>query len=472
MRWNIVLALVFCVSVLAGGCSDGREEDRSEFIKLATARMPATAPAMPVGVAPAPAGNSIDRLPERPVLADYLAYAALHNPGLEASFNRWKAALERLPQVRALPDPQFTYRYFIVEQAFRDGDMRNVYEISQTFPWLAKLQLRGELAAQEAAAARERFEAERLKLFLRVKQAYYEYYYISRTLGVTRETLQDVEDIERVAGSRYRTGTASAPDLLRTQVELGKLQDEYASVQDLVEPSVAKLNAAMNRPVDMPLPMPAQLDDVKVQLAQKELLEWLGRYNPELKALEHEITRERKSIDLARQDYFPDVTLGFEYDDMVDAAGLPGGSPPDALAVSASVNIPIWFQKYAAGVREARHRSWAASKEKTEKANSLAVDLKLAAYNFRNAERKIALYRDTLLPKARQSVDSIRAGYQTGTSGFGDLIDGQRILLEFRLAYERAVADRMESLAELEALVGRDLAGVGQTPASMPTTQP
>ena len=45
-------------------------------------------------------------LPARPDLQDFLRVAALNNPGLEAAFDRWKAALERLPQVRALPDPR------------------------------------------------------------------------------------------------------------------------------------------------------------------------------------------------------------------------------------------------------------------------------------------------------------------------------------------------------------------------------
>ena len=38
---------------------------------------------------------------------------ALANLRLEAAFLEWKAALERAPQARALPDPRFTYRYFI-----------------------------------------------------------------------------------------------------------------------------------------------------------------------------------------------------------------------------------------------------------------------------------------------------------------------------------------------------------------------
>ncbi|MBE3099270.1 MAG: hypothetical protein IMZ44_19305, partial [Planctomycetes bacterium] len=109
-------------------------------------------------------------LTEASGLNDYLAYAALHNAGLESAFNAWKAALERVPQVRALPDPRFTYRNYVEAVETRVGPQRNSYEISQTFPWLGKLDLRGDVAAEEAKAARCRLDAARLKLFYQVRK--------------------------------------------------------------------------------------------------------------------------------------------------------------------------------------------------------------------------------------------------------------------------------------------------------------
>jgi outer membrane protein TolC len=47
--------------------------------------------------------------------------------------------------------------------------------------------------------------------------------------------------------------------------------------------------------------------------------------------------------------------------------------------------------------------------------------------------------------------------FAAGRAGFLDLIDAQRTLLEFELAYERALADRAINLAELEMLAGREL---------------
>ena len=66
------------------------------------------------------------------MLRGYLIEAALNNPGLEAVFNHWKAALERVPQAKTLPDPRFSYRYFIQEIETRVGPQRQAFEISHS----------------------------------------------------------------------------------------------------------------------------------------------------------------------------------------------------------------------------------------------------------------------------------------------------------------------------------------------------
>ena len=85
--------------------------------------------------------------------------------------------------------------------------------------------------------------------------------------------------------------------------------------------------------------------------------------------------------------------------------------------------------------------------------------MKLASYRFRDAERKIDLHGDALLPKARESLKVTESAYWGATGSFTDLIDAQRIYLEFALAYERALADYAQSLAKLEVLVGREIPG-------------
>ncbi len=465
MLRHAIAALCIALGAI-GGCSD-EGEATAQYTRLAAdpnyvaprdlaaANLDQTASA-PAEVALTPASD----------LATYFAYAAQNNPGLQASFHRWKASLDRIPQEPALPDPKFSYRYFVIEQAMRDGDLRNVFEVSQEIPWLKKLLLRGDTAAQEALAQQQRFEGERLKLFNRIASAYWEYYYIHRAVAVTQENVQQIGTIESAARSRYAASSGSQPDLLRVQVEQGKVQDELRSVQDMVGPTAAKLNAALGRPVDSQLPVPSPSNEANVSLDETLLLSWMLQHSPELRAMDADIARQQKGVELAKQDHFPDIELGVEFDQMAGASGVDSSNMQNPVALFVSMNVPIWWEKYAASVREAREKHWAAVKDKAQKANDLGVDLKLAAYSYRNAQRKVALYRDTLLPRARQSLASYRAGYQSGGAIFSDVLDAQRLVLEFQLAHERALADRQKALAEMEMIVGAPLPRGASTAAA------
>ncbi len=429
-------------------------------------------------------------------LADYLQYAALSNPGLEAAFYRWKAALERVPQVTAPPDPRFTYRYFIREVETRVGPQQQGVGLAQTFPWLGKLKLRGDMAAEAARAARRNYESAKLALFHEVKDAYYEYYYLGRSIDVVQENLDLVKYLESVARVRYKTAATGHPDVIRAQVELGRLRDRLDALRDWRVPVVARLNAALNRPSYSALPLPAAIPSERMTVSDEQVLRWLAQANPELKARDHAVEEARYAIDLARKDYYPDITLGIDYTDVgspprMKGQGLansgamrsisrlgggmgdpidlysigrsfrpadrPGDAGKDVWMVSLSMNVPIWRGKYAAGEREARARHLAAKSKRAERENALVAIGQRVLYEYRDAERKIGLYRNTLVPEARQSLHSTEAAFRAGASGFLDLIDAERTLLDFELSYERALSNRAQRLAELEKLVGRSI---------------
>ena len=390
-------------------------------------------------------------------LGDCLAYAALNNAGLEAAFNRWKAALEKVPQVTSLPDPRFSYSYFITEVETRVGPQRQKLSLSQMFPWFGKLELRGDAAAAGAEAARCQYEQQKLKLFFAVKKGYYEYYYLSRAVSVTQENLLLLQSMEEVARSKYQGGKAGQSAVLRFQVGIGKLEDRLRGLRDLRGPTVAKLNAAMNRPIGASLPWPTEILQEDVDFSDEQLSAALLENNPELVGLGWEIEKSKHQIDLAQKDYYPDVSLGVMFIDTRDAVMPTNDSGNDPVAVTASINLPINHGKYRAGEREARARHRAAVAQRKDRENNLLADLHLSLYGFRDAERKIDLYQNALVPTAQQSLNVTQQAFSADKAQFLDVIDAVRMLLEFKLAYERAKVDRGEKLAEIEMLVGKPL---------------
>ena len=85
-------------------------------------------------------------------LDGYIRIALLNNAGLRSAFEQWRSALERIPQVTALPDPQFTYTNFIEEVQTRTGPQNNRFQLSQKFPWFGKLKAQGDVAAARGQA--------------------------------------------------------------------------------------------------------------------------------------------------------------------------------------------------------------------------------------------------------------------------------------------------------------------------------
>lgn len=463
--WRAAVGMAMLAG-LAGGCASAGEKEAFQDWRTveASTGMPQTNETPKIVVE-----NKLPKLNDSAGLSDYLAYAALNNAGLEAAFNRWRAALERIPQARTLPDPRFTYAYYIEQVETRVGPQRHKFGLAQTFPWYGKLSLRGDVATQNARVEQQKYEALKLKLFYQVRAAYYEYYYLARSIDVTDENLRLLKALEEVARARYATGAPVHANLIKIQVELGKLEDRIRSLRGLRGPVTARLNAAMNRPVDSALPWPKAVPREEVNLSDEQVYAWVRESNPELKAIDAATEREKKAIALARKRFYPDLTFGLDYIETGKArmAGVPD-SGKDPVIAMVSVNLPIWHQKYRAGVREARARYRASLKDRTDRENVLLAEVKMTLYDIRDADRKINLYRDALIPKAEESLNSTQKAFLAAQTSFLDIIDAERILLEFQLSYERAVTDHARGMAKLEMLLGREIQRVEAGPVKKP----
>lgn len=387
-----------------------------------------------------------------------LEYAASNNPGLNAAFNRWKAALERVPQARTLPDPEFSYAYAIQEMETLMRPEKHRLSLMQMFPWFGKLQLQGNAALEEANMAGAMYEAARLSLFYEVKDAYYEYCYLDRAIKVMEENVELLRYLEEVVMAKYRAGTAPHSSLIKAQVETDRLEDQLKTMADMVNPVRARLNAALNRPSHATLPPPGRIEVDRVDVSEEQWIAWLKENNPELKADEFQAEKERFSISLARKSYYPDITLGIQYG-ILGEATLPEamGSGKNPLMAMASINLPIWWGKNKAMVNEARANYQSSLRGRQNKENELLSMLQMVLYRFRDAGRKKELYNQALLPRATQGLNVTISAFETGKVDFLDLVDAQRTYLEFELALERARTDYAQRLAELEMMAGREV---------------
>lgn len=450
MRTVQLMAFIAVVYFLLCACAGGRES--AAFREAEEIERSLQLPAAPEG-----GGGELFFPGDSASLNVLLNYAELHNPEVKSAFNRWQSALQRVPQARALPDPLFAYRHAVQEMGIGMREEKQSLSLEQMFPWFGTLRLRADAALEEANLAGAMYQSARRRVFYEVKDAYYEYAYLTRAIAVMEENVQLLRYLEEVVLARYRAGVAPHSSLIKAQVERDKLEDQLRSMADMLNPLRARLNAALNRPSRAELPPPGRIPPDTVNVSEEQWIAWLKENNPDLQATAYQIEKEKAAVSLARKSYYPDITLGVEY-------GILGPAPsPEArdmgrnpLMAMVGLNLPLWWGKNRAAVNEARAGYQASLQERQSRENELLSELQMVLYRFRDAGRRKKLYREALLPRAKQALNVTQSAFETGKVDFLDLVDAQRTYLEFELALERAQADYVRSLAELEMLAGRE----------------
>jgi cobalt-zinc-cadmium efflux system outer membrane protein len=412
-------------------------------------------------VAPSqPARPPSGEIPAGAGLPELLRYAEDRNPGLQAARARWRAAGARGPQARALPDPQLMYEYWGL-----DRTTQQMLSVGQTVPWPGKLMLAGSVATKEAEAEGQRYQVARLALAYRVKNAYFEHWYLGRAVEIARQNAELARGIEETARARYKAGTSEFADVVKAQIELARMEDMVRELELMRSPVGARLNAELDRPAEAPLTAaPKALAEERLAVSDAEVLVALDKASPELAAMDAEVRAAQDSVRLARRGPIPDLVLKAGFMTM-EQEGMSRDQGPQ---LGVGLSIPLWFGKYRAMRQEADAKLSAAEYSRRDTANRLGTEAKMALFGLRDADRKAGLYRDTIIPRAEESLAAAHAAYKTGKLKFAELLDAQRVLLQFQLELARAQANRAQRLAEVEMLVGRELPKEIVPPAPVP----
>lgn len=447
MKQGIVLniLIILALSVLAPAAVSGQP----------AAHAPETA--LPEGAAPALGSGPTAPRGEFSRLEEYLAYALERHPGVQAAYQSYRALAERPGYAGSLPDPVVSYGYFGEPVQTRVGPQEHRVSLRQSIPWFGILSARKAVASREADAARQRYRAERLRVVYEIESAYYEYYYLGRELVVTRENLELLRFWESITQTRYRLALADHPDLIRIQVELGKLENDLRTLEDRIAPVTARLRSATGLPDTIPLPVPETIPIVESELNRESIIADARRNNPDLRALLHTIEREEAGVRLAGGSARPGFVVGFDYIQTGPALdpAMPG-SGTDPWMVSVGVTLPVWFGANGAREREAEANKRSAEYAYTDARNRLTALAERFIFTCRDALRQMRLYRDGLIPKAEQSLNASFTAYQAGEAGVLDLLDSQRQLLELQLQFERSKRDLAVSRAAIDMLTGKE----------------
>jgi outer membrane protein TolC len=174
---------------------------------------------------------------------------------------------------------------------------------------------------------------------------------------------------------------------------------------------------------------------------------------PEVRQAQSMVVEASAKVQLAKRAWVPDPSVSLQaqhYNAGRQAIG--------ELSAGVSINVP-WFnrEKYRAGEREAQSEVMAAQ-QALEKAQTEALGmLRDQLQKVETMHHHIELYRDQLLPSARQTVSTYQADYETNKATLIQILTAENNLRDLENMYNQDLTDYRAAIAELESVIGADL---------------
>ncbi|MBU4342707.1 MAG: TolC family protein [Candidatus Omnitrophica bacterium] len=396
--------------------------------------------------------------PEETVTLDSLIDEALNNnPKIQAAYSEWKAAEYKARYVRGLPDPMASYGYFGESVETKVGPQEHKYGVSQTIPFPGKLGLKGKAQAKLASILEEKYEAAKREITKEIKFLYYDIYWVDKAIKITEEEKAIIEGLEKVAQRKYESNLTPQQDVIKAQVELSKLIDKLFLLRQNRKSLEAKANRFLNRPRGKELGKTSDVGSVEFTYELEELHRISDESSQQLLVSKLDIERAEYERSLARLNYLPDFTFGVDYIEIGSGSTTQPNDGDDAWMGKVAINVPIWFGKLNAQVKEKKALLESSKKNHEDAENVVDYEVEDLYFKIMTYKDIISLYKTALVPQAEQAYDAAKTSYETGKVDFLNWLDAERVLLQTRLAHYKAIVDYQKSIAYLERVIGRDL---------------
>ncbi len=389
-----------------------------------------------------------DRLSLGPLIEE----ARKNNPDILAAKKRWEASNARIPLSKSLDDPVLSFTFektrgspFQLSKTMSEDRMLS---LSQFLPLFGKLSLKGKIAVVESRMFAAEYKNKELEVTNQIKNVYYDLFMNYKEIGLNQESLVLLEGVIKVAEAKYAVGDMPQEEIYKLHSEAASLKNKIKNLQEEKLAKQTILNTLLNRDPEGPLGIPELSKDASFSKDIRALYQSTLLNQPELLIFASAIERNKYAKSLAKRSFFPDLLA------QITQRGFTTGTigPWDLML---AFTVPLWFwtkQRYQ--VKEAIANLEEAEAAYKAMQNKAFAEVKDLAAKIEIAKDKIKLYKTDLIPILENSFEVSLASFRSGRSDFMALIDTQRMLIETKMDYYKALVEYNMALADLERAVG------------------
>jgi outer membrane protein, heavy metal efflux system len=419
--------------------------------------------ALMLAIAAIPFVASLVRAADAPLSEAQLVEIAIEaNPAVKSARYRWDSAVHSIKQTVAPNDPIFTYTNSdSVKSPVGRAALRE-FNFTETFQFPGKAFHQRDLAVRSADIAHLMLAATVRDVRAATETVYFQLVLDQALTEVNAQNVQNLDQVVRVTETAYSGSAVPQTDVISAEFNLAaarQLQHQYLTA---VANDETALNLQLYRPVGSPL-------SVDRTLKLEALTAPLDALTDRAYAIRQEILEaalaERNAntaLYLAKMEYLPDFSMGVQYDDYAVPSFAPfstrGVSQPRDWVGIIGFNLPVFFwMKQDEDVVRAKANLAAARSDqnliKIQTAAAVATLYRTVQYAYETA----ILYRDSLIPLARQNFRVALTAYQGGKIDFVTLSTVLQSEYAARVNYLQAANQFLAGEVSLEQIIGAPL---------------
>lgn len=384
------------------------------------------------------------------LLAGYITEALEQSNALKSAFESWVAASQTSDQMGSLPDPEVMFQYYLNPVKYEGVISQATIGVMQMFPWFGTRAEGRRYASHLADARLQNVEKVRLQLENDVKSVWFQLVLNHRSEAYLNEHLDWVQGLVRLTRTRLESGYASRADILRLELEREAIQSQIKILKTERNGLETAFNALLSRePQEISLPDGRPESSWEVEYLRT--LEVARGVSPDLLELEHLSLASEAMQKRAKLESYPMIGVGLE----VMGSNYIMGMNSDRVPIVAQfrVTLPIWRARYKASIKQAEAEARVVQYNKADVNQRLQSETGILFANYNEADERVKLYKERLIPRSRELTDLMLLDYSSGRIRLDDVITARRQSVEYAISLEKAVFDRNMIVAQFEKLV-------------------
>lgn len=381
-------------------------------------------------------------------LEDYLQMAAKNNPGVQAAYAQFEAALQKSPQVATLPDPTLTVSAFGSRMETIMGAEEARFTLMQMFPWFGTLGARKDVANLMAEAQFRNYLDVRNQLIFEVKSAYAQLYEVEKTIELQRENLAILDSYKDLTLSRFSSGSGQMADVVRIDIQKDGALIAIEVLQNQLKPLHMDFNLMLNRNTDAPIQI---ADTLVFSPLSAEITPDLQEH-PAVQQFESRKRAYEAQQELAKKEGMPMLGLGLDYTVMSKTPmGMSEMNGQDAIMPMLSVSLPIFRKKYKAMRKEAELMTTALELEGQQQENELRSEYAMTQFELKKSGMLIDLYTRQI-ESSDQARSLLVSSYGSATGNFDEVLRMNQDVIMLKTQRLNAIKNGVTAQAKMDYL--------------------